>query len=379
MENILSYDTNTLIRDLFGIMSEVLANRDYPTYEHTIRVAKIAKYLGQAFSLPGEEIEILELAGLVHDIGKTAIPDDILLKPDLFNDQDRRIMEFHPLIGAKFFAPRLQDDRITNIVLRHHERLDGSGYPYGLVDDEICLLTRITAVADVFEALTAKRPYKKALSPANAIKILEHEAAHHRLDEEVVEVLKTIDNDLVMGEVPLYPTAGFMEEIEHFRRDTFFRDTLSELFNYRYLLVLDDMNFLGEGPEKGYELMLINFHNFNHFQAEIGFIIANQVHDEIGQNLREMVIGSQERRQQYEGSIMLFRKNCDYMIYAECDSEEVLTPFIQQIRSQLETSNEEWGLEAQCFRLWFNRDTAMEEAFTRVFNLEAGEIESCKR
>ena len=379
MENILSYDTNTLIRDLFGIMGEVLANRDYPTYKHTIRVAKIAKQIGAAISLPEEEIEILELAGLVHDIGKTAIPDDILLKPDIFNEQDRRIMEFHPLIGAKFFAPRLQDDRITNIILRHHERLDGSGYPYGLVDRQICLLTRITAVADVFEALTAKRPYKKAITPKDAIKILEYEAAHNRMDGQVVDVLKSIDNDLVMGEVPLYPTAGFMEEIEHFRRDTFFRDTLSELFNYRYLLVLDDLGILGEGPEKGYELMLINFHNFNHFQAEIGFIIANQVHDEIGQNLREMVIANQQRRQQYEGSVMLFRKNCDYMVYAECDGEESLKPFIQQIRHQLETTNGEWGIEAQCFRLWFPKKTPMEEAFTHVFNLEAGEIESCKR
>lgn len=379
MDKILSYDKNTLIRDLFAIMSEVLAFRDYPTYEHTIRVAKIAKQIGISMNLPSAEIEILELAGLVHDIGKTAIPDDILLKPDLFNDQDRRIMEYHPLIGAKFFAHRLQDDRITNIILRHHERLDGSGYPCGLAGDDIDLLTRIITVADIFEALTARRPYKKALSHKNALNILSYEAAEQKIDQDIVKALKSIEDTLVLEDITLYPTAGFMEEIEHFRRDTFFRDTISELFNYRYLLVLDDLGLLGEGDCNGYELMLVDFNNFNWFQADHGFIIANQVHDEIGSRLKDIVLQFREKRKSYEGSIMLFRKNCDYMIYAEINSEEAIDPFIQQVRNQLETTHEAWGLEAQCFRLWFKKGISMEDSLTKVFNLELEEIESCKK
>ncbi len=380
MDKILSYNKNTLIRDLFGIMSEVLANRDYPTYEHTIRVAKIAKEIGKTMNLPANEIKILELAGLVHDIGKTAIPDDILLKPDLFNAQDKRIMEYHPLIGAKFFARRLHDDRITNIILRHHERLDGSGYPNKLVGSEIDMLSRITMVADVFEALTARRPYKKALGHSNAMGILQNEVASNHLDGTIVEALQSIDSTLVMEDVTLYPTAGFMEEIEHFRRDTFFRDTISELYNYRYLLVLDDLDILAkEGDVAGYEIMLINFNNFNRFQADYGFIIANQVHDEIGQRLKETVLKFQQKRRQYEGSTMLFRKNCDYMIYAEADSEAAISPVIKQLRGQLETTHEEWGLEASCFRLWFKKGVPIEEAFTKVFNLEIEQIESCKK
>lgn len=89
MDQILSYEKNMLIKDLFEIMNEVLANRDYPTYEHTSRVAKISRQIGSEMGLNEKELDILELAGLVHDIGKTGIPDDILLKPDIFNAQDR--------------------------------------------------------------------------------------------------------------------------------------------------------------------------------------------------------------------------------------------------------------------------------------------------
>ncbi|MEN8258896.1 MAG: HD domain-containing phosphohydrolase [Thermodesulfobacteriota bacterium] len=380
MENILSYDKNMLIKDLFEIMNEVLANRDYPTYEHTTRVACLAKQIGGIMGLSAKEMEILELAGLVHDIGKTAIPDDILLKPDLFNDQDRRIMQYHPLIGAKFFAKRLHEDSITNIILRHHERLDGSGYPCGLKGDEIDILTRITSVADVFEALTAKRPYKKSLSQKNALRVVEHEVELGHLDSRPVAALSQLVNDsLVLKDVFLYPTAGFMEEIENYRRDTFFRDTLSELYTYRYLMVLDDLNILGETGAKGYELQLINFKDFGKFQQEYGFIIASQVHDEIGQRLKETVACFKEKRQRYEGSIILFRKHCDYMIYSEADKEKDLADFLGQIRAELELTYAEWGLEANCFRLWFERSTSIEDAISKIFTMEMDAIESCKR
>lgn len=378
MDSLLGFDKNTLIRDLFESMNEIMSGRDYTTYAHAVKVAKIAKHIGVAIGLPDLQVEILELAGLVHDIGKTAIPDDILLKPDLFSVQDRRIMEYHPLIGAKLFAPRLQDDQITNIILRHHERLDGSGYPLGLKGDEIDLLSRIMAVADVYEALTAHRPYKKPLSVKKALLILNHEAEMNHLDSHVVTVLASIVDDLVLHEVSLIPTAGFMEEIEHFRRDSFFRDAVSELFNYRYLLVLDDLKLLSETGTKGYEIQLINFHTFNLLQQKYGFIVANQVHDEVGQRLKDTVACFTDKRAQYEGSIMLFRKNCDYMIYSEADSEGELQEFLGQIKAELSLTDSEWQLEAYCFRHWFPKETSIEEAFTKIFKLEADQVEKCK-
>ncbi len=378
VEQILGFNNNLLTRDLFEIMNEVLANRDISTYRHTIRVAQIAKTLGVELGLADEELTILELGCLVHDIGKTAIPDDILLKPDLFNDQDRRIMEYHPLIGAKLFASRLHDDRITNIILKHHERLDGSGYPQGLISSEIDQLSRIAAVADEFEALTSKRPYKTPFSAQTAIGILQYEAKKGTLDATVVNGLSRIASTIVLEHASLQPTGNFMEEIEHFRRDSFFRDTLSELYNYRYLLVLDDLKVLGEEDTAGYLLLLISFRSLDLFQVENGVIVAGQVHDEIGQHLRDTVIRYREARLNYDGSVMLFRKHCDYMIYAEGDSEEETKELISKLREKVGQTRDEWGIEANCYRVWFPRTTSIEQAMTRLFSLQVQDTESCK-
>ncbi len=378
VEQLLGFNNNLLIRDLFEIMNEVLANRDISTYRHTIRVAQIAKTLGTELGLTDEELTILELGCLVHDIGKTAIPDDVLLKPDLFNDQDRRIMEYHPLIGAKLFASRLHDDRITNIILKHHERLDGSGYPQGLLASEIDHLSRIAAVADEFEALTSRRPYKTSFSVQTAIGILQYEAQKGTLDATTVSGLSRIADSIVLEHASLQPTGNFMKEIEHFRRDSFFRDTLSELYNYRYLLVLDDLKVLGEENTAGYLLLLVSFRGLGLFQVENGVIVAGQVHDEIGQHLRDTVIRYREARLNYDGSVMLFRKHCDYMIYAEGDSEEETKELISKLREKVGQTRDEWGIEANCYRVWFPRTTSIEQAMTRLFSLQLKDAESCK-
>ena len=377
VEKILGFDNDILIKDLFEIMTEVLANRDLTTFKHTKRVASIARQIGVAMKLPEKELKILELGCLVHDIGKTAIPDDVLLKPGLFSDQDRRLMEYHPLIGAKLFARRMNDDRITHIILRHHERLDGSGYPFGLKGDEIDLLSRITAVADVFEAMTAKRPYKIRISTENALMVLKQEAVENHLDAHIVGVLDSIKDSLEFEETVLYPTAEFMEEIEQFRRDTFFRDTLSELYSYRYLLVLDDLKLLCEQNTSGYLLSLISFKQLGRFQLNQGVILASQVHDEIGHRLKDTVAQFSQKRKHYDGSIMLFRKHCDYMIYAEADREEDLSPFRNKLRKMLELIHEEWDLEPNCFRIWFNKDVSMESAMEQVFSLKEKQAEAC--
>ena len=379
MEKTLGIDNEILIRDLFDIMVEVLANRDLTTFKHTKRVALVAEQIGVAMGLSDTELNILELGCLVHDIGKTAIPDDVLLKPGLFTDQDRRIMEHHPLIGAKLFARRLNDDRITHIILRHHERLDGSGYPLGLKGEEIDLLSRITAVADVYEAMTAKRPYKISIPHEKAFSVLEHEVQAKHLDGRVVNALGGIVDNMVVDIETLYPTGEFMEEIEHYRRDTFFRETLSELYNYRYLLVLDDLKVLAETGTKGFMLMLISFMELGKFQMDNGVILAGQVHDEIGQRLKETVAFFSEKRKHYDGSIILFRKHCDYMIYAEADFEADLQKFRDKLRHALELTHEEWALEPNCFRLWFSRDVPIENAMEQVFSLKEKQAEACTK
>jgi len=255
--------TNTLfLKDLFEMMVEVLANRDQYTFDHALHVATISRSIGEQMGLSTEQLEILELGCLVHDIGKTAIPDDVLLKPDQFDCQDRKIMDYHPLIGAKLISRHIRDDRITDITLKHHERLDGSGYPFGLKADEIGLLPRIVAVADTYDALVSQRPYKTPFSKKKAMTVLWDEAKAGQLDTKVVKSFSKIVDSLKALESTRQITAGFMKEVELFRSRTYFREPLTDFYNYRYLLSLDDAKLLKKG-ELPYDLILVRFPDFD--------------------------------------------------------------------------------------------------------------------
>ncbi len=207
---------------------------------------------------------------------------------------------------------------------------------------------------------------------------MQYEVQKGTLDATVVNGMSRIANTIILEHASLQPTGNFMEEIEHFRRDSFFRDTLSELYNYRYLLVLDDLKVLGEEDTAGYLLLLVSFRSLGLFQVENGVIVAGQVHDEIGQHLRDTVIRYREARLNYDGSVMLFRKHCDYMIYAEGDNEEETKELISKLRKKVGQTRDEWGIEANCYRVWFPRTTSIEQAMTRLFSLQVQDTESCK-
>ena len=176
----------------FDLMGDMFGSRDIYSLDHSLRAAAISQRIGLHMGFSSEDLKTLEIGCLLHDIGKSAIPDDILLKPGCFNDVDRDIVQMHPTIGAKFLEGRYPDDRITDIILHHHERLDGSGYPSGLKGDNIGLMVRIVSVADVYEALIVKRPYKTAMTSTQAIEILRNEVQEGLLDQSVVEVLEKV-------------------------------------------------------------------------------------------------------------------------------------------------------------------------------------------
>ncbi|MDR9501806.1 MAG: HD domain-containing protein [Desulfurivibrionaceae bacterium] len=338
-------ESNALyLKDLFEMIAEVLANRDQHTFEHDLQVAAIAKLIGEKLGLSEETLTSLELGCLAHDIGKTAIPDDILLKPAKFTFQDRNIMEYHPLIGAKLVARHIQDDKVIDIILNHHERLDGSGYPAGLKGDEIGILPRIVAAADTYESLISRRSYKKPISTEEALDILREEVAKGRLDGRIVDILIAIVPQLPEVEETIPITAGFMKNIEIFRNRTYFREPLSDFYNYRYLLFLDDAEVLHK-ETLPYDLMLISFPNFGTFQQEKGYLVADQAFDEIGQNLLDICKNFSQPRDFYDGSVMLFRKRNDYLIYQEHEDENTASVSVfNDISKTLSRFKEEWGL-----------------------------------
>ena len=151
--------------------------RDPCTEGHCQRLATYAAALGSHLGLPGPEVEALERGGVLHDIGKIGVPDAILLKSGPLTAEERAIMRTHTVIGDRLCGELRLLDRVRPIVRWHHERLDGSGYPDGLRGDEIPLVAQIVSVADVFDALTTRRPYRAPISPEEACAELRRESA----------------------------------------------------------------------------------------------------------------------------------------------------------------------------------------------------------
>jgi putative two-component system response regulator len=137
--------------------------------------------------LPKEQITALERAGIVHDIGKVAVPDAILLKPGKLTDEEWKIMREHPVIGERICAPLKSFRLVLPIIRHHHEKADGSGYPDGLRGDEIPMTARVLQIVDVFDALTTARPYKRALSVEETLEIMALEVAKGWWDQHVFE------------------------------------------------------------------------------------------------------------------------------------------------------------------------------------------------
>jgi len=166
------FDQEAENRQVLLSLAKSISERDVVTYEHSRRVAMYAQRLARYLGWSRREARDLALAALVHDLGKTWIANDILMKSAALSDEERRTMERHPIIGARILIGCDVHPFYVETVLYHHEAWDGRGYPTGLKGEEIPLSARILTVADVYDVLTSQRPYKAALS---------EEAARERL------------------------------------------------------------------------------------------------------------------------------------------------------------------------------------------------------
>lgn len=162
--------------------------RDDATHEHTRRVGDLSARLARHVGLPDRDVDLIRLAAPLHDVGKIAVPDSILLKLENLSDDDFEVVKAHTTIGARLLAgsqhPLLR--LAEQIALTHHERWDGEGYPPGIAGEDIPLVSRIVAVADVFDALTHERPYKHAWSVADAVEEIRKERGR-QFDPRVVD------------------------------------------------------------------------------------------------------------------------------------------------------------------------------------------------
>ena len=171
--------------------AKVLEYRDKETEGHSRRLVELSTRLAQELGLTPEAIGHLRHGALLHDIGKLAIPDEILLKPGALNDVERRTMEQHPAYAKQMLAQVAFLQPCVEVAYSHHERWDGLGYPQGLKGEEIPLSARIFAVVDQWDALTSDRPYRKAWTKEKVIAYLQ-ENAGKIYDPEIVNVFLKI-------------------------------------------------------------------------------------------------------------------------------------------------------------------------------------------
>ena len=178
----------TSIENVLISMANAVEAKDTYTQGHISRVSNMAVTLGQSMGLSAKEIDALRLGGILHDIGKIGIPEEILNKPGKLDPEEFEITKQHTEMGYKICLPLEKTlGPALDVIRHHHEKLDGTGYPDGLKGKDVSILARIMVIVDIFDALVTDRPYRTAMSRKKAFEILHQEADAGKLDKNIVD------------------------------------------------------------------------------------------------------------------------------------------------------------------------------------------------
>jgi len=179
-------------------LTKALEYYDKYTRGHSDRVARYALKIAERLNLDPETTKKIYWAGYLHDIGKIFVPQDILNKPGRFTEEEYSLVKIHPVKSEELVLEIEDLAEIARIIRHHHERWDGKGYPDGLSDDDIPLGSRILEIADAFEAMTSKRPYKRALTLEEAIEELKR-CSGTQFDPKLVEIMVSVIEEELGG------------------------------------------------------------------------------------------------------------------------------------------------------------------------------------
>ncbi len=248
---------------------KMIEDRDTYTGGHSQRVATYSKMIASKFGLDDTACENIYQAGILHDIGKIAIPDTILLKPGSLNEIEYHIIQEHVAIGVGILNKIPMFKELSVIIEAHHERFDGSGYPNSLKGDEIVLEAQIMALADAFDAMTTSRIYKAKKSVSEAIQEIQSlRDIHFRGDivDIAAEVLDTVHIDDTISQLPT-------NELEKERFSYFYKDQVTQSYNLNYfdlILIKNSYNF------KYQFIYQFNIHNIHKFNSKNGWDKGNE-------------------------------------------------------------------------------------------------------
>lgn len=176
---------------LFSLALSIEAKDPY-TEGHCERLSKYCVAMAERLELSEEMRVALRRAGIVHDIGKIAVPEHILVKPGPLTEEEWKIMKQHPVVGERICSPLKSFRLVLPAIRHHHEKLDGSGYPDNLVGDQVPLAARVLQTVDIYDSLTTDRPYRRALRPVDALEIMRKEVIRGWWDASLVCELETL-------------------------------------------------------------------------------------------------------------------------------------------------------------------------------------------
>ncbi|MEA2073286.1 MAG: response regulator [Campylobacterota bacterium] len=258
LTKVLAYENENYEQTLYS-MVEMIEERDTYTAGHSKRVAEYAKLIAQEMHYTKEECTKIYQAGILHDIGKVATPDTVLLNPKKLNEIEYKLIQEHVSVGYKLLNHVPMFKELSEIVKSHHERYDGTGYPDGLSAEEINPLSQIMIVADAFDAMTTSRIYKARKSLKDAMDeliTLSGVQFHPSVVVAAVKALKSIHIDKNISQLPT-------TVLEQERFAYFYKDTITHAYNPNYL----DVVLMKNGFEKEFSFMYIfylkNFSSFN--------------------------------------------------------------------------------------------------------------------
>ncbi|MDD5716791.1 MAG: transporter substrate-binding domain-containing protein [Sulfuricurvum sp.] len=255
-------------KKILHTMISLIEHRDSYTAGHSERVAIYSKKIAEEMGYSAKECDLLFEAAILHDIGKLAIPDAVLLKPDKLTATEYHIIQEHVSIGYKILEETPMFQQMADIIRHHHERFNGTGYPDGIKGDEIPPLSRIMIVADAFDAMTTNRIYKhkKSISEAlDELESLKRSFYHPEVVDAAKEALKEIHIDDAINQTP--KTA-----MEEQRFAYFYKDPVSSLYNSKYLEELLSTSSL----ESFYShILIVSLHNFSEYNNQRGWDAGN--------------------------------------------------------------------------------------------------------